>query len=226
MVIKIEMTREEVCDLLGVTDNGLKTIVKRGQLKTRIDNTGLGYIYTGQHKEGRNTVYELEYDKDEIDKWKQFQKSYNIKDTKKHTQYTETRIDNLTKTRTEAIMISKTNIDKKTAKRYDDILLNENMIGEDKMVYVKHNLNTKEFVEITKDEYSVFWKDSIIRRNAISDVYKRKAKGEYSEDMATHAIIELTECSSVNGWIAYKFMSYKELDEAKKLRQWLSNRKK
>lgn len=224
MNIKVEMAREEICELLGVGNEGLKTIIRNNNLEERINCSGYGYTYIGKRKEGRNVIYELECDKED-DLWLQFQNYYKIRDYDKHTQYTETRIDNLDKPRSKVVEMSKTKIADKTAKRYDDILISENMIEENNMIYVKYNLNTKEFIEISEEDYKIFWKDNAVTKNAISDVYRRKYKGEYSEDFSSHAIVELTTTSSVNGYVAYKFMSYKELEDAKKLREWIANRK-
>lgn len=224
MTIKVEMIREEICDLLGVSNEGLKTIIRNNKLEDRINNSGYGYTYLGERKDGRSIIYELECDKED-DLWMQFQNFYKIKDKDKHTVYTITRLDNLDKPRNTVVVISNTQINDKTARRYDDILINENAMEVDKMVYVKHNLETKQFVEITEEEYKMFWKDNRVLRNAITDVYRRKAKGLLSEGMASYSIVELTHKSSVDGWVAYKFTSYKELDEAKKLKEWIENSK-
>lgn len=215
------MTKDDLCEMLGVKKEGLKSIIKSNKLESRINDSGYGYRYIGSYKNGRNTIYELEHvSPDDI--WRQIQNYYKVKDYDKHTQYTTARIDNLCKPRSTVLDISNIDISYKTAKRYDDILINENMIGEDKMVYVKHNLETKQFIEITEEDYIMFWKDNSVTKNAIGDVYRRKAKGELSDGMATYSIVELTQTSSVNGWVAYKFMSYKELEDAKKLRDWLN----
>ena len=219
------MTREEVCNLLGVSNEGLKTIIRNGKLEDRINTSGYGYKYIDKRKEGRMTLYELEKAEND-DLWLQLQNYYRVKEKDKHTIYTETRMDNLDKPRSRVVEISDTNIADKTAKKYDDILVNESIIKENKMIYVKHNLETKEFIEITEDDYKIFWKDNLTTQNAIGDVFRKKARREVSEGFATHSIVELTQTSSVNGWVAYKFMSYEELENAKALRNVLRNKKK
>lgn len=217
------MTREELCGLLCVTNEGLKTIIRNNKLGDRVRNSGYGYAYIKQRKEGKSVIYELECNKED-DVWLQFQNYYKIKDKEKHTMYTKTRLDNLDKPRRTVVTISNTKINDITAKKYDNILINENAMEVDKMVYVKHNLETKQFIEINEEDYKMFWKDNRVTKNAINDVYRRKSKGELSEGMASYSIVELTHNSSVEGWVAYKFTSYKELDEAKKLREWIDSR--
>ena len=55
---KIKITREELLEILGVTNNNLKTIIKRKQLYERLREKG--YIYINKEKIGRNTLYVLE----------------------------------------------------------------------------------------------------------------------------------------------------------------------
>ena len=55
---KIKITREELLEILGVTNNNLKTIIKRKQLYERLKQKG--YIYIDKEKVGRNTLYILE----------------------------------------------------------------------------------------------------------------------------------------------------------------------
>ena len=55
---KIKITREELLEILGVTNNNLKTIIKRKQLYKRLREKG--YTYVDKEKVGRNTLYILE----------------------------------------------------------------------------------------------------------------------------------------------------------------------
>ena len=55
---KIKITREELLEILGVTNNNLKTIIKRKQLNVRLKEKG--YTYIDKEKVGRNTLYILE----------------------------------------------------------------------------------------------------------------------------------------------------------------------
>ena len=51
----IKVTREDILDILGVTNNNLKQIIKRKQLEGRLKEKG--YIYIDKEKIGRNTLY-------------------------------------------------------------------------------------------------------------------------------------------------------------------------
>ena len=48
---KIKITREELLEILGVTNNNLKTIIKRKQLNVRLKEKG--YTYVDKEKVGR-----------------------------------------------------------------------------------------------------------------------------------------------------------------------------
>ena len=55
---KIKITREELLKILGVTNNNLKSIIRKKQLKERLREKG--YTYIDKEKVGRNTLYKLE----------------------------------------------------------------------------------------------------------------------------------------------------------------------
>ena len=55
---KIKITREKLLEILGVTNNTLKTIIRKKQLKERLNEKG--YILLEEFKEGRKTLYKLE----------------------------------------------------------------------------------------------------------------------------------------------------------------------
>ena len=55
---KIKITREKLLEILGVTNNNLKSIIRKKQLKERLREKG--YTYIDKEKVGRNTLYILE----------------------------------------------------------------------------------------------------------------------------------------------------------------------
>ena len=55
---KIKITREKLLEILGVTNNNLKSIIRKKQLKERLREKG--YTYIDKEKAGRNTLYILE----------------------------------------------------------------------------------------------------------------------------------------------------------------------
>lgn len=54
----MKVCRNELAKMLGISLEGLKTIEKRKQLKTRLDN--LGYKLINKEKIKRNVYYELD----------------------------------------------------------------------------------------------------------------------------------------------------------------------
>ena len=55
MTNKLDLTRQQICDILGVAKSGLKTIENKNQLSTRLEQKG--YEFIDKIKVGRNAFY-------------------------------------------------------------------------------------------------------------------------------------------------------------------------
>ena len=205
------VTRQELRDLLEVSETALKSIVKRDKLSERIEQ--INYKLICQCKIGRSMVYELE--PLEKDLWSELQKCYKIRKKDEHTQYTLARLENFDKSRSRIIKENKIEITCHTAKRYDDILVNENAMEVDGLVYYMINKNTNEMTKITEEEYKIFWKDNVVVKNALSDIKRRRSKFEISEDFSDYSVYTVMNQIKDNDSIAIKFTSYKEAENAK-----------
>lgn len=160
------MTRDEIRDALGVSEGGLKTIIKRNTLNDRLENVGLQLV--NEYKSGRNTIYELNPLK--LDYWDMIQNHYNVKKKIEQTVYTCARLDGgLGKSRASILKENDINISGNTAKRFDDILENEGMIAL---------LDTKTIRSIVTDAHNVVYRifdknNSIIYIGKSNDLVKR-----------------------------------------------------
>lgn len=220
--MNITMIREEVRDVLGVSEGGLKTIIKRGQLKDRLLSCGLELI--NEYKDGRSSVYELS--PIELDYWDRIQLHYNVKKKSEHTIYTHARLDGgMKKSRASIIRDSDINISGNTAKKFDDILENEGVIMKNEEVYMLYHKENNVFEEITKQEYLTFWKEVKYCNELMVDNRRKLLKYEISQDtydLRTTIILDAVgkECGS----IAIKFDTYKELQDTQELIELLSKK--
>ena len=215
----ITFVTEEICELLEVSKEGLKSIIKRKKLEDRL--LAKGYVLVDKYKCGRDNIYEIRPINSVEEKWDSIQKQYKIPKDKEemHNTYSETRIENLRIPRTEVIDKSETDISYKTAKRYDDILIKEKLMDNDKTVYYLFNLKTKERErEISKEEYKAFW--------ILNAEFKKRVKGlrykvkNYIISNSQYDILIASayeEFGHTSDYIAIKFDTYKELEETQNI---------
>ena len=225
----ITFVTEEICELLEVSKEGLKSIIKRKKLEDRL--LAKGYVLVDKYKCGRDNIYEIRPINSVEEKWDSIQKQYRVPKDKEemHNTYSERRLENMKVSRTEVIDKSETKISYKTAKKYDDILVEEGVMGDDKTVYYLFNLKTKERErEITKEEYKAFW--------ILNKEFKRRVKGlrykvkNYIISNSQYDILIASayeEFGHTSDYIAIQFNTYKELEETQTiLKQIKAKRKK
>ena len=208
------MTREEIRDLLQVSENTMKAIVKRNKLQERLELNG--YKLENTYKEGRSTVYELSaIDKNE---WLQIQRKYSILKNEEHNKYSAARIIDGKSSRAKIIKDNDIHISNNTARRYDKILCKEDIMQYDKKVYYLIDNKTNEMTEITKDEYIDFWQNNLTAKNSIDQINKQLDNKEISgkqADIYKHKILEKVD--NKEGCIAIKYDTYKQATNAIKI---------
>lgn len=177
---KIKITREELLEILGVTNNNLKTIIKRKQLYERLKQKG--YIYIDKEKVGRNTLYILEkyYKTNEIESLNNICNGiFHTKKQKEFSNYYLYRILNLDKAITKELLSKLSDVSHNTITKWDKIMIENNIMDKDGFYYVKMTMNEdKPVYELTdKYEYSTFCKNKLIlaRRDK---AFERYTKGE------------------------------------------------
>lgn len=175
-----------------------------------------GYELISVYKDGRNVMYELNEIK--VGEWAMIQSNYNVKDKVKHSQYSRTRIQKgLDYSRSKTIKTFIEDCEKpisyNTAKKYDDILLKENIIQEKGYVYCMMSVVTGSFTQISKEEYSYYWVCNKELKRQIKDLRCRRSKYEISESAYDVLLAQVYSEFGVNeGSIAIKFMTYSEME--------------
>ena len=221
----ITMITEELCCLLDVKKETLRSIIKRGNLEKRL--LACGYKLIDKHKEGRDNIYEIEPIENVL--WEHIQAKYNVMNPEKQDTYTKLRLSpmGLNLSRTSAIKHSHTKIAYNTAKKYDTILVMENIMEENKEVYFMYNLKTHEMTEIDYQEYKTFWIYNKELKLRIDDLQKRRKNYEISEstyDILLYATYE--EFGVAEDSVAVKFMTYKEKELASEILKQIRNKEK
>lgn len=209
------MVREEVRDALGVSDECLKSIVKRKKLKDRLMEIGLELVC--EYKQGRIVVYEVS--PIELDYWDKVQNHYKVKKKTEHTLYSNARLDGgLKKSRATLLKESDIHISGDTARRYDDILENEGIIMKSDKVYMLYNKENDSFKEITEQEYIYFWREVKYCRELISSNRAKVNKYEISQDTYDFRVSKIVDMvGKEKGEIAIKFNTYEEVEDTKEL---------
>ena len=210
----ITMTREELRDMLQLTENGIKTLVRRGKLDEKLRISG--YKLENTYKIGRNTIYELSII--DTNEWMEIQNKYNIKKKNEHNKYSKARIENGNSSRSKLIKDNNIHISGKTAKRYDTILCKEDIMEHDKEVYYLIDSKTNVMTEITEEEYKDFWHNNMTAKNSIQQINKQLDNKEITgkqADIYKHKILEKVD--NKEGCIAVKYDTYKQATNAIKI---------
>ena len=217
------VTRQELRDLLEVNENTLKSIIKRGTLSQRIEQ--INYTLIGQCKIGRISVYEIE--PIERDLWSELQSYYKIRKREEHTKYSKHRLeDGMSKSRSNIIKDTELNISPTTAKKFDEILVNENAIKKGPVAYRLLNKKTNELTEITREEYLQWWSSKKCSKDIITTAKSKRKKFLISERDYDNYISMATQQAEENDEFAYCFDTYVALQDAERILEMIRNSKK
>ena len=109
----MKINRNELMDILGIKNSGLKSIINRGQLNDRLTEKGYELIKT--IKEGRKTLYEVK----EINNSKNIyngicKEMFKTKKEQEFAEYFFTRILNTSTPITKELISKKVNVNKNT----------------------------------------------------------------------------------------------------------------
>ena len=214
----IEINRKELCNLLNVTEKGLQIIITRKQLEDRL--LANGYTLVEERKDGRKKVYVLKQI-ETSQKWEHIQKKHRIPNEKleMHDEYSKTRLENMDLPRTKVIEDSNTTIAYNTASKYDNILVEEQIMAKDETVYYLYNWKTKELCEkIEKEAYETYWILNAEFKRRIEEL-EYKVKNYLISQKQYNALITSTynEFTQTDNRIAIKFNTFKELEETQEM---------
>ena len=165
----IKVTREDILDILGVTNNNLKQIIKRKQLEGRLKEKG--YIYIDKEKIGRNTLYILNkyYITTDVESLNNICSGlFHTRKQKEFSNYYLYRILNLDKAITKELLSRLSEVSHNTITKWDKLMIENNIMDKDGFYYVrmtidKNSDDPKPIYELTdKFEYSTFCKNKLI----------------------------------------------------------------
>ncbi|MEG1009280.1 MAG: hypothetical protein RSF67_05650, partial [Clostridia bacterium] len=207
--MNITMTREEIREVLGVGESGMKSIIRREKLQERLEE--LGYSLVSIERVGLNTMYNLELN--EIDEWIQYQRYRNIKKKEEHTEYVENRVTpkGMKYSRRKFLEETKIDISETTAGRYDKMMLEDEIMQKDEAMYLLFNPKTEEFQEITEEGYKTFWRESHECKYQLAHNKLRYNRKEIPEaTYESNYFMIMTHLGKEKGVVALKYDTYKE----------------
>ena len=154
-----QVNKKELCKILGIGKETLKSIEKENRLEIRLEN--IGYKLLNRYKVGKSIMYDIELDN-------AYKETYsNIVNTHFKTNKTE-QFGLYFKTRTENsindIPISKkdianvSNVSVSTIEKWDNISIKENIIKQDDFYYMLIDCKTRTIKRVTYEYYCSFWK--------------------------------------------------------------------
>lgn len=191
----MKINRNELMDILGIKNSGLKSIINRGQLNNRLIEKGYELIET--IKEGRKTLYEVK----EINNSKNIyngicKEMFKTKKEQEFAEYFFTRILNTSTPITKELISKKVNVNKNTLTKWDNkmvengiLSLPSNEINELNYFYVacdfeidKETLTQKRHYRLTDiREYKNFMRTNK-NCNMKDEVLKEFKAGNLTED--------------------------------------------
>ena len=203
----ITMNTKQMSELVGLKENSICVMVKRGTLETKLQKCGWKLLKS--YKVGREHFFEVE--KLEQTRWEEIQTKYDIRNKHKHNVFSKERIENLDKSCASVIRNCSVDITEKTARRYEQMLVDENIIQFDKEVYVRKNLKTGEMEFVDREVYQRYWFEHwalkyMLKKLEISLLKNEVTLKQYNE------LRDDAYCNYGEGDIRmYKYNSYKEV---------------
>lgn len=162
----MKLTRKDLINILGVNNNGLKSIISRGQLELRLQDKG--YKLIKQYKEGRSIMYEVVKDSEDKEIYANIcQYMFDTNKIDNFADYFLSRMMNLEKPITKEIISKKANIHRNTVTKWDNKMLENNILSKDGYFYIAVDYivtsnNEKESIYrlTSKEEYANYMQTS------------------------------------------------------------------
>jgi hypothetical protein len=150
-----KVNTKEICALLGITREGLRTLIKRDQLATRLLEHN--YELISIEKKGRNNIYNIR----EIvivpkETWneiasKEFPRVKKVDELGIHAKERLINGSVLTKD-----ILSKTKVTRQTAERWDGLLVEKGLMTNNGYSY--YRITKSKLTQITYEEYLDYWR--------------------------------------------------------------------
>ncbi|WP_291626017.1 hypothetical protein [Clostridium sp.] len=187
MINKLELTRQQICDILGVAKSGLKTIENKNQLSTRLEQKG--YEFINKVKVGRNAFYIIAKKNEDMELYTSIcENIFNTKLYKEFGEYFMYRTYNTKEPLTRKFISEKSGVCANTVRRWDEIMVNMEILGKDGYYYIareKLDEDKYKYRLTCKEEYNSYCKSSrlVAKRNEIKEKYiaNKISLDEYTE---------------------------------------------
>lgn len=180
----MNVNKQQLMEILGVTLNTLNQIEKRKTLEKRLDEKG--YILINKTKDSKNNLYEIKKINDSKEVLNNITNyMFGTNDDFKFSDYFMYRIMNTEKPITKEMLSKWCKVNRKTISRWDNKMELNNILSKDGYFYIamEFEKDKKPTYRITcKDEYSQYIKCSKFA-NKKKDIAQRYKKDEIDYDM-------------------------------------------
>jgi hypothetical protein len=167
----MKLDRKEIAKLLNINKEALKQIERRKTLDKRLQE--IGYNLIKKYIRDNKTFYELEKIVEPNSKQK-INKEFRVKKTDNFINYFNERTDT-TKPNSIGDLVNKVDVNKNTIIKWDNTLENKKILSKDGYFYFR--LEANELFQVTKEEYSMFWKNKAYIA-AFKDLQNKYIKGQ------------------------------------------------
>ena len=209
---QIKVSRDELMQILQVSDSALKQIIKRKCLSDRLFEKG--YIFENKIKEGRKSYFILKkYAEDKELLNNIIVNLFNTKEEEKFINYYFYRLFNIRhrKPVSKELLSQKVNVNRKTITKWDDKMLEHKIISKDGYFYISLKLDkegNKTYNLTDRFEYNAYVKNSKFVKKRKDAMIKWK-NNEIDDD--TFKIIydgTTLEALAIEGKFVYKISKY------------------
>ena len=179
----MQLKKKELCDILGIQLEGLKSIEKRHQLNERLENKG--YKLISKTKVGRNVIYNIEKVNESKEIYYNLCKYvYGTNDIGKFSKYFCLRVFNVENPITKREISNSSGANKHNIKKWDDKMIENKILDKDGYFYMAIDYNDDgTYVKRLTDKYEYlnFVKDSKFAKRKQELITKYK-KDELDEE--------------------------------------------
>jgi hypothetical protein len=195
----MNVSRNELKNILEVNLNALKQIERRNTLDKRLSEKGFKLIK--KYKQNNKTMYELQHLKTK----QLIYKTYNVKKADNFIDYFNIR----TKEEPSSIgdIAEKTKVNKNTIIKWDNTLQDKKIIANDGYYYFR--LEYGELIQVSMEEYKSFWRNKAYMKEFM-DLQRKYLKGELTLTQLQLASADIGSIRTViENKYYYKIKKYK-----------------
>lgn len=209
-MIIIKVDKEYICSLLNITKRTLKNIENKNKLDERLKNKG--YKLISKIKEGRRVYYNIEIEKENKELYNNIIKY--LFNTNKEIEfsryfYLRTSQDENNVILSKNDIANKTQVSNKTITKWDNKLIDNNIISKDGYFYFCINKENKTIKQCSVEEYKSFWKNTAYLK-AFRDLQLKYIKGNIDLNQLTLASAEIgASIALVTNKYYYRIKKYK-----------------